>query len=130
MLNLHDPKGNKHLLYGSVVSEEEYNKVLKESEGGATTHEQHQFVRYRVQLAFWFNQHELVVKLMKFDDYHNYGLDKHFSGSFCNPAAYACCALSCLSVARSRPHQKSKYKQRAKKFLKKIKDWVKKGNPN
>ena len=130
ILNLQDPQANKHIMHGAVVSEEEYLEHYNASKGGPTTYEQHQLARFRLQAAFWFNQHELVVEIMEFDNYHNFGLDDHFPSCFYNAIVYSYCALSCLSAAHKNRSQASKLKKQAKKFLKKIKEWVKKGNPN
>ena len=130
MANLYDPNGNKHVMYGNVVTEEEYNQSMNELQSGVMTYQLHQFVRYRLQAAFWFNKHDIVVELMQLDDYHNFGMDKHFPSCYYNMYVYGLCAMSCTSVAMVNTPQRSKLKKQAKKFLKKIKDYVKKGNPN
>jgi hypothetical protein len=81
--------------------------------------------RHRLYSAFWLGEYETVLKIMQ-----ELGTDK----GRCKKATplffglgplYFHCALSCISVARMR--KQNKYKKTALFFVKKIKQWVKKG---
>ena len=61
--------------------------------------------------------------------YYEYSIEKQSTGANGIPSLYFHCALSCISVARAN-RSKADYKNKAKKFLKRIKTWTKKGNPN
>ena len=100
------------------------------------THTHMQLNRYKTIIAFWFNEHELVIKQIEKMGYHNFAIEKTNPGFLGISPLYLYCALSCLSMARKQQQLKkkksstNKHIKRAKKFLSKFQKWAKKGNPN
>ncbi|KAL3912171.1 MAG: hypothetical protein SGARI_001293, partial [Bacillariaceae sp.] len=131
--NMSEPVVNadSHKVKGAIFDEDTY---IPEIAGQMQYFlEWQHLMRVKTFSAFWFNEHELVVKIMEENDYHNFIPEKFGPGVTGNGPVYFNSALSCVSVARSTQDKakKKKYKAIAKKFLeKKFKVWSNKGNPN
>ena len=125
VMNLTDPKGNRHILQGDAMDEIELERGLESFD----THSRFQLNRFRIYAAFWFKEYKLVVKIMEDLAFHEFSFEKVFPGSNGIATLYFHCALSCISVARMEKKQ-AKQSKRAKSFLQRIKTWTKKGNPN
>lgn len=124
--NLADKTSKRHILQGEFMDEQQLSKEL---EGGKEhLHSRNQLNRYKTLVAFWFNEHEVVVELMEDAQYHNFSIKQATPCAAGISPLYFRCALSCISVARK--SKQRKHRKRATQFLKKIKNWVKKGNPN
>jgi predicted ATPase len=124
--NLADKTSKRHILQGEFMDVQQLSKELEGSEGNL--HTRNQLNRYKTLVAFWFNEHEVVVELMEDAQYHNFSIEQATPCAAGIGPLYFHCALSCISVARK--SKQRKHRKRATKFLKKIKNWVKKCNPN
>mmetsp|Transcript_8324 Transcript_8324/g.13779 ORF Transcript_8324/g.13779 Transcript_8324/m.13779 type:complete len:1123 (-) Transcript_8324:162-3530(-) len=125
-LSLTDDSPSARILTGDVLDEGE---LLRQIEETKDVHLKQQLDRLRMYAAFWFGDHETVVKTMQETETEKGDYEKTNPGTFGLCPLYFHCALSCISMVRANKHPK-KYKKIAMKFAKKIKEWVKKGNPN
>ena len=89
-----------------------------------------QLNRYKTIVAFWFNEHELVVQQIEKMGYHNFAIEKTNPGFLGISPLYLYCALSCLSMARKAQQLKKKSKSFANKHIKRAKKFLSKFQKN
>lgn len=123
--NLAGKDSNRHVLTGSVMDEDEFKKRTE-----PYAHYGQQLNRLKTTAAFWFDEHELVVKLMEANSYDKFSIEKATPGTNGIGTLYFHCAMSCLSLVHQDKPKHRRQLQQAKTFLKKLKDWANKGNPN
>jgi hypothetical protein len=123
--NLAGKDSNRHVLTGSFMDEDEFKKRTE-----PYAHYGQQLNRLKTSAAFWFDEHELVVKLMEANGYDKFSIEKATPGTNGIGTLYFHCAMSCLSLVHQDKPKYRRQKEQAKKFLKKLKNWANKGNPN
>jgi predicted ATPase len=120
-LNLMGESSNTFVLTGRAMDEAE---VLKKVERSPIAGFGPQVNRYRAYAAFFFGEYEIYIELMLGLS----NIEKVLPGTFMLCPLYFHNALACFSMAHKT--KQSKYRKLAKKFTRKINQWVKKGNPN
>ena len=119
-------KDNVTMTTGTILTNEtEFRKQIEEH-----THFQRLLNRVKATASFWFDKHELVVQLMDEYAWHTFGIEKETPGANGIGTLYFHCAMSCVALAHRDGATHRTRKQQAKKFLKKLKGWANKGNPN
>jgi predicted ATPase len=121
-LNLTSSSLNSSTLSGEILDED---ALIHHSEETKDVHLKQQFDRIKMYSAFWFGDHEAVVKMMFETRTEKYFYEKSNPGLYGVCPLYFHCALSCISMARTT--KQNRYKRIAMKFMKKIRGWVKKG---
>mmetsp|Transcript_13461 Transcript_13461/g.27879 ORF Transcript_13461/g.27879 Transcript_13461/m.27879 type:complete len:1378 (-) Transcript_13461:206-4339(-) len=123
--NMGSENSQKQVLSGDIMNEKE---LMAHIDSTNDEHTRMHLNRFRMTLAFWFNDYQRVVDIMESSGTHKFVYEKLAPGLCGTGPLYYYCALSCVHVARET--QESKYKKYAIAFHKKIKAWVKKGNSN
>ncbi|CAB9512558.1 Transcriptional regulator [Seminavis robusta] len=123
--NLSRIESNGAILTGSTMDEEEFKQRTE-----PYAHFGVLLNRIKTTAAFWFDDHERVVQLMEECGYHKFSIEKATPATNGIGVVYFHCALSCLSLVHQAQKKHRPHKQQAKKILKKLKEWVNKGNPN